>query len=197
MLTNLTVAKEIKYMCSDRCEISLYAVSLYMDTRLSWFEALYDSYADAIFRYLAMRVGDRERAKELTQEVFLKAWQYRMAGKTIQHEKAFLYRVAKNLFINEIRTDKKMRSLDALSQEGFEPPDEQAKTNALAEHRELLDHLSHIHESYQEILTMRYTDGLSVKEIAEILDKNETAVSMSIARGIEALKETYIGNQSS
>ena len=195
MLTNLTVAKEIKNMRSDRCEIPLYAVSLYMDARLSWFETLYDSYADALFRYLVVRIGDRERAKELTQEVFLKAWEYRVSGNTIEYEKAFLYRIAKNLFINEIRTDKKNFSLDALEEEGFEACDEGMKTNAYAEYKELFNHLSHIKESYREVLMMRYSDGLSVKEIADILNKNETAVSMSIARGIEALKKEYRDNE--
>ncbi len=77
-----------------------------MDKRLIWFETLYDTHADALWKHLYHRLGDNERAKELMQEVFLKAWQYVLQGKQIEHEKAFLYRIAKNLFINEIRTKK-------------------------------------------------------------------------------------------
>jgi len=174
-----------------KCEVLLYSVSLYMDKRLIWFEALYECHADAIFRHLYHRLGDRERAKELMQEVFLRAWQHVMLDKNIDHEKAFLYRIAKNLFINEIRTDKRTTSLDALVDEGFEAPDEHAITSSHAEHTELMERLMMIKDSYRTVLVMRYIDDLPVKEIAEILDEQETNISMRLKRGIEALKRTY------
>jgi RNA polymerase sigma-70 factor (ECF subfamily) len=162
-----------------------------MDKRLIWFEKLYDTHADAIWRHFYHRLGDNERAKELMQEVFLKTWQYVMLGKTIEHEKAFLYRIAKNLFINEIRTDKRTTSLDVLEDEGLELLDEHAMTTAHAEHTELMERLGMIKDSYRTVLVMRYIDDLPVREIASILDENETNISMRIKRGIEALKQTY------
>lgn len=162
-----------------------------MDKRLIWFEKLYDTHADAIWRHLYYRLGDRERAKELMQEVFLKTWQYVMSGKKIEHEKAFLYRIAKNLFINEIRTDKTASSLDALQEAGFEARDEQGDTATQAEHTELMERLGMIKESYKAVLVMRYIDDLPVKEIASLLDEKETNISMRIKRGIDALKKTY------
>lgn len=162
-----------------------------MDKRLIWFEKLYDTHADAIWRHFYHRLGDNERAKELMQEVFLKTWQYVMQGKTIEHEKAFLYRIAKNLFINEIRTKKQATSLDVLEEEGFEVVDEQGVTSAQAEHTELIVRLGMIKDVYRDVLVMRYIDDLPVKKIASILDENETNISMRIKRGIEALKQTY------
>lgn len=174
------------------CEIFTIAVSLYMDKRLIWFEKLYDTHADAIFRHLAYKLGDRERAKELTQEVFMKTWQYVMLGKTIEHEKAFLYRSARNLFINEIRTNKATDSLTPLEDTGYEVPDAQAQNGEqTALHSELHEQLQHIKSSYREVLIMRYIDDLSVKEIAAILEENETNISMRIKRGIEALQHRY------
>lgn len=162
-----------------------------MDKRLIWFENLYDTHADAIWRHLYHRLRDNERAKELMQEVFLKTWQYVMLDKKIEHEKAFLYRIAKNLFINEIRTKKLQTSLDSLEEEGFEIKDENDMTTAHAEHTELMERLGLIKDSYRAVLVMRYIDDLPVKEIATILDENETNISMRIKRGIEALKQTY------
>lgn len=162
-----------------------------MDKRLIWFEKLYDTHADAIWRHFYHRLGDNERAKELMQEVFLKTWQYVMLGKTIEHEKAFLYRIAKNLFINEIRTKKRETSLDTLEEEGFEVKDEHDMTSTHAEHTELMERLGMIKDSYRTVLVMRYIDDLPIKEIATILDENETNISMRIKRGIEALKQTY------
>ncbi len=162
-----------------------------MDKRLIWFEKLYDTHADAIWRHFYHRLGDNERSKELMQEVFLKTWQYVMLDKTIEHEKAFLYRIAKNLFINEIRTKKSQTSLDSLEEAGFEVTDEHDMTNTHAEHTELMERLDMIKDSYRTVLVMRYIDDLPVKEIASILDENETNISMRIKRGIEALKQTY------
>jgi len=158
-----------------------------MDKRLIWFEKLYDTHADAIWRHFYHRLGDNERAKELMQEVFLKTWQYVMLDKTIENEKAFLYRIAKNLFINEIRTKKSQASLDSLEETGFEVKDEHSMTGTHAEHTELMEHLDMIKDSYRTVLVMRYIDDLLVKEIAFILDENETNISMRINRGIAAL----------
>jgi len=166
-----------------------------MDARLQWFERLYDAHADAIFRHLYMRLGDRERAKELTQEVFLKTWQYVMLGKTITHEKAFLYRIARNLFINEIRTDRRTHSLETLEDAGFEPADTRSATDATAHARELMDRLGSLSDEYVEVMTLRHIDGLAVKEIAEMLDMKETAVSMRLARALEALRKVYADKQ--
>lgn len=162
-----------------------------MDKQLIWFEKLYDTHADAIWRHFYYRLGDNERAKELVQEVFLKTWQYVMLGKTIEHEKAFLYRIAKNLFINEIRTDKKTTSLNVLEDKGFEIQDEYNITTSHAEHKELMERLNMIKDTYRTVLIMRYIDDLPIKKIASILDEKETNISMRIKRGIEALKQTY------
>jgi RNA polymerase sigma-70 factor (ECF subfamily) len=162
-----------------------------MDSRLIWFEKLYDTHADAIWRHLYLRLNDRERSKELMQEVFLKTWQYVMLEKQIENEKAFLYRIARNLFINEIRTSKRNVSLDALEETGFEIRDTTHEATEYAEHRELIDNLHTLKDTYREVLTMRYIDGLAVQEIAEILNENESTISMRIKRGIETLMKTY------
>jgi RNA polymerase sigma-70 factor, ECF subfamily len=167
-----------------------------MDKRLIWFEKLYDTYADAIWRHFYHRLGDHERAKELTQEVFVKTWQYVVLGKEIEYERAFLYRIAKNLFINEIRTKKSVVSLDSLAEEGFEIKDEHNVVMS-AEQKELIEHLGKIKESYRTVLVLRYVDDLPVKEIANLLEEKDTTISMRIKRGIEALKQTYKKTQSS
>lgn len=162
-----------------------------MDKQLVWFETLYDTYADAIWRHIYHRLGDRERAKELMHDVFLKAWQYVQQGNTIEHEKAFLYRIAKNLFINEIRIKKQVTSLDIFTEAGLEIEDTITKTDTQAEHTELLERLKLLKDTYQSVLIMRYIDDLSVKEIATLLQEKETNISMRIKRAIEALKQTY------
>lgn len=162
-----------------------------MEEKIAWFEKLYDDHAEAIWRHLYMRLGDPERSQELMQEVFARTWDYVRSGKSIAYERAFLYKLARNLFINEIRTDKKARSLDELQEGGFDVQDTRAHSDTGAHIQELLAHLSGLPDQYQEVLVMRYIDDLQVKEIAKLIGKGETAVSMRIKRGIEALQKAY------
>ena len=78
----------------------------------------YNTYSDAIFRHCYFRLkGDRETAKEFVQETFIRTWKYRKTHE-IHNIRAFLYRVATNLIINESRRAKRPTvSLDYLRDE--------------------------------------------------------------------------------
>src|ERR1700679_3555095 len=77
------------------------------------FKNAFETYSDELFRHCAMRLSDRERAVELTQECFLRTWDYVARGGTIEKYRPFLYRVLNNLIIDEYRKHK-TQSLDAL-----------------------------------------------------------------------------------
>lgn len=153
------------------------------------FMEAYDSHADAIFRHCYFRVFDREKAKELTQETFLKTWRYLGQGKEIRYMKSFLYKIATNLVIDNSRK-KKETSLEVLQAKGFEPgenPLEQMQINIEAD--KLLDLLKHMAPSQKELLLMRYIDGLKPKEIAEVLNETPNVVSVRIHRANAKLRE--------
>lgn len=163
-----------------------------MEEYIGQFEALFARHSDAVFRHLYYRLGDRERAKELTQEVFMRTWQHLCAGKTIEYEKAFLFRIARNLFINEIRTNKQSDSLETLTEAtGYEPETKEANPLEFSEEQELLHFLAQLQDNYREVLVLRYIDDMAVKDIATMLEENETAISMRIARATEKLKTLY------
>ncbi|MFN3693293.1 MAG: RNA polymerase sigma factor [Candidatus Paceibacteria bacterium] len=157
----------------------------------TWFTKLYDSHADAIWRYFMVRLANAERANELTHDTFLRVWEVVTKGDIIEYERTYLYVVAKRLFLNEIRNKKIMTSLDDLTEIGFDIPDTEVLPDRAAEHQELWQNLSMILPSYQEVLILRYVDGLPVNEIAKLLEVQETNVSMRIKRGIDALLNLY------
>ena len=174
------------------CEIFAHTVSLGMEEQIGQFEALFERHSDSVFRHLYYRLGDRERAKELTQEVFMRTWQHLSGGKSIQYEKAFLFRIARNLFINEIRTDKRNDSLDILTENsGFEPETKEGNPLTFSEEQELLYFLEQLPDNHREVLVLRYIDDMAVKDIAALLEEKETAISMRIARATEKLKTIY------
>jgi RNA polymerase sigma-70 factor (ECF subfamily) len=93
------------------------------DVEKMFFE-LYENEADAIFRFVFFKVNDREIALDITQESFVRTWEYLSKGKMIANKRAFLYRVAGNRVIDHYRKHKGL-SLDALKESGFDVPDEQ------------------------------------------------------------------------
>lgn len=151
----------------------------------------YDQYADAIFRHCYFRVFSKARAEELMQEAFMKTWQYLESGREVRNIRAFLYRVANNLIIDEARK-KKEESLDRLLEEseGAEPEsgdNERMERQAAA--REVLEIIKELNAEDREVLIMRYVDDLEPREIAAVLGMSPNAVSVRIHRATQSLKK--------
>src|SRR3989344_8292978 len=94
----------------------------------------FETYNDELFRHASMRIKDRDRALELTQECFLKVFEYAKKGGEIRELRPFLYRTLRHLIIDEYRR-KKSVSLEQIAEgredmsvEALLPPDE---TNTL------------------------------------------------------------------
>ncbi|MBX9765248.1 RNA polymerase sigma factor, partial [Patescibacteria group bacterium] len=75
------------------------------------FLAAYNTHSDALFRHAFFRLSDRERALDLTQDTFIKAWDYVRGGGDVRSPKSFLFRILNNLIIDEYRRSKS-ESLD-------------------------------------------------------------------------------------
>lgn len=150
----------------------------------------YENYQAAIYRHCFFRVYSKTRAEELVQETYMRAWQYLAQGKVVENLRAFLYRVANNLIIDESRK-KKEDSLEVLMEKSpaYEPFYEGGKSiEKQVLYHEVIEGMKFLPEDYREILMLRYIDDLDPKEIAEILDTNANNVSVKINRAVKALK---------
>lgn len=158
-------------------------------TEAEFIEA-YDAYADALFRYCYFRVYDRERAKELLQETFTRSWDYLAKGNEIDNLKAFLYKAAHNLCVNE-QVRSKALSLDEIQESvGFDPADETARSPEQdAELMLLMRRLSELRPADRDLLTFRYLDGMPVQEIAELLEEEPNTISVRLRRAQDALRK--------
>lgn len=153
------------------------------------FMKAYDELSDAIFRHCWFKIGDKEKAKDIMQDTFTKTWQYINQGSQVSNLKPFLYKVANNLIIDEYRKKKEL-SLDGLMAEGFEPGfDEIKNTETAIDAKLVLSTINQLEEKYREAVLMRYVDGLSPKEIAEITGDSENNISVRIHRGLQQLKD--------
>ena len=153
------------------------------------FENAFEQHSEAIFRYCYLRTSDRERSKEITQECFMKTWEYALKGKRIDNLRVFLYRVAHNLVVNEYRDRKSNLSLEALVEAGFDPKTDIKTPEEEAQVKQAVWWLGKLEPMYRQIMVLRYVEDLPVKEIAEILGETETAVSVKIHRAIKKLQK--------
>jgi RNA polymerase sigma-70 factor (ECF subfamily) len=154
------------------------------------FEKTHKKYADAIFRYCYFKVSDREIAKDLTQETFIKFWEYWASGGKVDYIKSFLYRIASNSIIDH-RRKKKTLSLEKMTMTGFDPANdsnEMEEIENMSEGAEAIKAVGELPEKYRDVLILRYVDDLSIKEIAEIIQEKENNISVRINRGLEKLK---------
>lgn len=159
----------------------------------------FDEYADVLFRHAVYRLSDRERAIEIAQDTFTKAWGYVRAGHEVEAYKPFLYKVINNLIIDEYRKRKEL-SLDALlAEEGVDEGsfaelhggsiEELAFSLDADKAHALISTLPH---QYREVITLRYVDGLGPKEISELIEESENVVSVRIHRALKLLKEMIV-----
>ncbi len=158
------------------------------DTVEESFLKAYEDYSDAIFRHCYFRVYDRERGKDLMQETFIRVWEYLAKGETVDNMRAFLYRIANNLIIDESRK-KKEQSLEALQEVGFDPGiDVRDHLNNKIEKDRVLVTLQQLDEPYRDIILMRYVSDLSPSEIADVIGESANTVSVRIYRGLKQLR---------
>ena len=150
----------------------------------------YDKHADEIFRHEFFRVHDREKAKDITQETFTRTWEYLRAGKEVDYMRAFLYRVANNLVIDQSRVSGRTTSLETAVEEGMQFGDEVEKIDHefSADARMLIGSIDQLEPIYREVIILRYLQDLSVTDIAHQLGEKETNVSVRIHRAIEKLR---------
>lgn len=155
------------------------------------FAEAYDQFADAIFRHCCYRCFDRERARELMQDTFIKAWDYLAGGKDIDNVQAFLYKTANNLLIDEARRAKKRTvvSFEDMQEDGFDVEGEDGRDmSRVFDAKAVAQVLHELEEPYRTAIIMRYIDELSPKEIAELLNETANVVSVRLNRGMKMLR---------
>jgi RNA polymerase sigma-70 factor (ECF subfamily) len=166
------------------------------------FGALYDSYAPAIYRFLAVKVSTRQEAEDLTHEVFLSAWQ-KLPGFKEQGFpfSSWLYKIARNRVIDYYRTKKSPISIDD-EDSGFEDLSDDAPkagdaVDLILDIASVKKALCELSPDQREVIELRYMAELSPIEIAQILGKREGTIRIIQFRALNKLKELIEGPDAS
>ncbi len=168
------------------------------------FGELYDIYFDKIFNYVFRRITDFDMARDITSEVFIKVylnlWKFQWRRISIG---AWIYRIATNE-VNQYFRKKKYRTqnlLDLGINSLLHIPDPASLESEKAKaKKELQSHtdfikvqsiLKSMDIKYQEVISLRYFDHKSIKEICEILGKKEGTIKSLISRGLKNIKKNF------
>ena len=170
------------------------------------FSDAFERHGDELFRHASLRLSDRDRAVELTQECFLKAWRYVQGGTEVREMRPFLYKILRNLIIDEYRKVKSYsleRMLEDDEGEVIESNLPRDDTNTLEAAMDRFDGaraisaIAKLTFPYQEVIALRYVDGLSLREIAALVVESENVVSVRLHRGLKKLRVLLEQNDSS
>jgi len=157
---------------------------------------IYDRYSVKIYNYIYRRLGDARLAEDLTADVFVKMleaikssvpWRVSFSG--------WLYRIAHNVVTDYLRSHRQeMESYlgERLIAAGESP--------TIALERKLMQQqlraaISRLNEDYQQVIILKFVEGLSNAEVAEILGRSEGAVKSLQHRALKSLRRIMEGER--
>lgn len=151
----------------------------------------YTDYNVKLNRYALAKTHNVSTSDDLVQETFLKTWKFLMRGGDIKVMEAFLYHILKGLIIDEYRK-KKSSSLDGMLEKGYEPYSDtrESDTNVSDGSRAMLL-MKELPLTYQKVLGLRFTEDLSLAEIAVMTGQSKNSIAVQIHRGLEKLRTLH------
>jgi RNA polymerase sigma-70 factor (ECF subfamily) len=169
------------------------------DTRASGtggrFEETIMPHLDAAYNLARWLVRNAADAQDIVQESYLRAYKS-FSGYQGGDARAWLLKIVRNTsysFLERNRTASQAEEFDEqIHTAEAAPADAEAELVRTAENRMLRAALEELPENFREILILRELEGLSYKEIAEVVDVPMGTVMSSLARGRERLRETLV-----
>ncbi len=152
------------------------------------FGQLYDAHVRSIYDFIYYKTHHKETAEDLTSETFFKALKNLKQFDQSRSFRSWLYGIAHNAVIDHYRRSRPTQDIDDiwdLTTDDDLVRDADVKRALL----EVQKHLSKLDSTKRDILILRLWQGLSYKEIAEIVGKSEGNSKMIYSRAIAQLRE--------
>jgi RNA polymerase sigma-70 factor, ECF subfamily len=157
----------------------------------SAFGELYDHYQPMIYRFVIIKVSNREEAEDITHQVFLSAW---LNIKSYQHRghpfSSWLYQIARNQVIDHYRAKRNESNIDAIDPEYFAvPASVEFSMPTKLDMESVQRAMKELKPEYQDVIILRFIEDTSLKETATALQKTEGAIKLLQHRAIKELKK--------
>ena len=159
---------------------------------------LYDRYELKIYSYIYRRTSDQTLSEDLTAQVFLKMLE------AIQNERAWhssfsgwLYRIAHNLVIDHYRARDRQKqvSIDEMPHMPDTGNNPVKAAEIALEAEALRSAIRRLTDEQAQVVSLRFLEGYSFSEIAEMMDKTEGAVKALQHRAVATLRQLLVLEQ--
>lgn len=147
-------------------------------------------YYNELVYYVQRMIGDKEQAVDIIQETYTKTIE-KSKQLDIKNERAFLYKVAKNLVIDQSRK-KKNRDNISFEEENFSIPKEEQPEHLAIKHLEeklLIEALNSLPKRLKQVFVLHIFDGYSKKQIASMMDLNLNTVQKYVINATKKLSD--------
>ena len=159
------------------------------------FTSLCAPFEGLVYRHCFQLLRNEADAQDAAQETMLRAWRSLRAFRGGSSIATWLFRIAHNVcldFLRRPRARLERTSLEALRDEGFEPPDSQPTPESAyltaSEQARLREAIAALPPQQQALLSLRYGDGMAYEQLAEALHMAPGTVKSSLSRARDKLR---------
>ena len=154
------------------------------------FAQLYEEHFNKIYRYVALRIGNKTEAEDITQQVFLKALQsissFRWRGIPFS---AWLFRIAHNQVVDYLRKRTKQATVPMDESTVSVINDPQLWVEQRLDIEQLLSATKRLTPAQREVISLRFAGELPIAQVAKIMGKSQGAVKALQHSAIVALRK--------
>lgn len=148
-------------------------------------ERLFHAYQPDIYRLCHRMLGRAEDAQDATQTTFIRAFRDLSRFRGDSALRTWLYRIAVNESVSQLRRRKDVQTLE----EAGEPSHDSSR--GMLERVAVAATLSRVSEAHRAILVLRFWEGLSYEELAQVLGISLPAAKMRLHRAREEFRRAY------
>lgn len=147
----------------------------------------YQQFKNKIFNYFWYRTGfNQELTEDLTADVFLRAYEHFEGFNPAYPFQSWIFAIAHNHLVNFY---KKQYNIASLAETAATSEQEQEEKLLIKLDAQIVQQaLVNLPAGQQDLIIMHYINDLSIKEIAEILQKEENAARVALSRALDALR---------
>ena len=153
-----------------------------------WFGQIYESTVDGVYRYALTLTRDAGRAEDLTADAYLKAWRNRASLRDDQRALPWLMSIVHNQAVSQMRGLREVADVSLLDDQADHTADPTAALFAESEAATLQAAMRKLTADQQQVLFLRFFEGLPHESVAARMGRNSNAVRAIQFRALGRLR---------